>query len=162
MSPDDHFMYFRESHSLKLLHVKASDHFWNGLLRQPCSLLSLNLVSKVGLKLQVSRLNSAYWLIRYVIKNLTLLIIGWSYSLFVSDNRYIPISALVPICQTAWCHIRKLHYLWQPQISHFMFAGMFDQRCLEHSEEMKSNTQLSPKNSKMLNKVKTFGEIFFV
>jgi len=44
-----------------------------------------------------------------------------------------------------------------------MFAGMFDQRCLEHSEEMESNTKLFLKNYKMLNKkVKTFGEIFFV
>jgi len=44
-----------------------------------------------------------------------------------------------------------------------MFAGMFDQRCLEHSEEMESNTKLFLKNYRMLNKkVKTFGEIFFV
>jgi len=64
MLPDDHFIYFRENHSLKLLRVKAPDHFWNGLLRQPCSLLSLNLVWKVGLKLQVSRLNSVYLLIQ--------------------------------------------------------------------------------------------------
>jgi hypothetical protein len=44
-----------------------------------------------------------------------------------------------------------------------MFAGMFDQRCVEHSEEMESNTKLFLKNYRMLNKkVKTFGEIFFV
>jgi len=44
-----------------------------------------------------------------------------------------------------------------------MFAGMFDQRCLEHSEEMESNTKLFLKNYKILNKkVKTFGEIFFL
>ncbi|XP_023713719.1 uncharacterized protein LOC111867790 isoform X2 [Cryptotermes secundus] len=37
--------------------------------------------------------------------------------------------------------------------------GMFDQRCLEHSEEMENNTRLFLRNYKALNKkVKTFGD----
>jgi hypothetical protein len=45
----------------------------------------------------------------------------------------------------------------------FTFAGMFDQRCLEHSEEMENNTRLFLKNYKALNKkVKTFGELYII
>jgi hypothetical protein len=45
----------------------------------------------------------------------------------------------------------------------FTLAGMFDQRCLEHSEEMENNTRLFLRNYKALNKkVKTFGELYFI
>jgi hypothetical protein len=54
------FLYFRESHSLKQFHVKASDCSWSGLLRQLCFLLSLNLIWIVSLMLEVSELNTAF------------------------------------------------------------------------------------------------------
>jgi len=40
---------------------------------------------------------------------------------------------------------------------------MFDQRCLEHSQEMENNTRLFLRNYKVLNKkVKTIGELYVI